>query len=100
MDFEKLPLAHDSNILYMYKHPNAIKHIQSLYDENYTVNPRNIIKPVMPRERIIENKKKELKAKVSVSSFIVKDTNIIDVMFLLHHSYHYQTYQNYQNHQK
>ena len=74
MDFEKLPLAHDSNILYMYKHPNAIKHIQSLYDENYTVNPRNIIKPVMPRERIIENKKKELKAKVSVSSFIVKDT--------------------------
>jgi len=74
MDCNKLPLAHDLNILYMYKHPNSIKHIQSIYNADYTVNPRNIIKSVIPREKIIEDKKKEIKAKVSVCSFIVEDT--------------------------
>jgi len=73
MDCNRLPLAHDSNMLYMYKHPNAIKHVQMIYDVDYTINPRNVIKPVIQREKIIADKKKEIKAKISVTSFIIEE---------------------------
>lgn len=75
MDCNRLPLARENDILYMYKHPNAIKHVQTIYDSNYTVNPRSIIKAVVPRDRVISEFKKEMKAKVSVSSFIIEDTS-------------------------
>ena len=53
MDCNKLPFGHDAHVLYMYKHPNAVKHIQNIYQNEYTVNPKTIIKPSVPHEKII-----------------------------------------------
>jgi len=71
MDCNKL--QNSDTIYYIFKHPNAVKHVQNIYDENFTVNPKNIIKPVIATEKIIAAKNKIIKQQISVESLIVTE---------------------------
>ena len=70
MDCNRLP-SDASKVLYIYKHPNAETHVQRVYMNGYTVNPKNIIKSVIPHENIVENKKQVIRKQSNVESFIV-----------------------------
>jgi len=71
MDCNKL--QNSDTIYYVFKHPNAVKHVQNIYDENFTVNPKNIIKPVIATEKIIAAKNKIIKQQISVESLIITE---------------------------
>jgi len=78
MDCNRLPLDNGTDILYIYKHINASKYIQHIYDKDYTVNPKDIIKTVISHEQTNINKKTNasVKSKMTyVSSFINEDAN-------------------------
>ena len=76
MDCNKL--QNSDTIYYVFKHPNAIKHVQHIYDENFTVNPKNIIKPVIATEKIIAAKNKIIKQQISVESLIITEPAIVE----------------------
>jgi hypothetical protein len=76
MDCNKL--QNSDTIYYLFKHPNAVKHVQNIYDENFTVNPKNIIKPVIATEKIIADKNKIIKQKISVESLIITEPVIVE----------------------
>ena len=80
MDCNRLPLDNGNNVLYINKHINASKYIQNIYDKEYTVNPKDIIKTVISREQNNLNIKARaaITSKMThVSSFINED--IIEV---------------------
>ena len=77
MDCTRLPLAYTNDILYMYKHPNALKHVQNNYESNFTVNPKTVIKQVVPHEKMVANTKRADQSKLLVTSFIIPDSDTI-----------------------
>ena len=74
MDCNRLPLDNGTDVLYIYKHINAPKYIQNIYDKDYTVNPKYIIKTVISREQNNLN----IKARAAITSKITHVSSFIN----------------------
>ena len=74
MDCNRLPLDNGTDVLYIYKHINAPKYIQNIYDKDYTVNPKDIIKTVISREQNNLN----IKARAAITSKITHVSSFIN----------------------